>query len=155
MTAICEISMSVYAVLSMYGKINLMFARKMHLAMLIFWAFAGSQLSKLPQKNKDKKLSVTPLIWLGAVVITGIILNYAIGDSTDNSGFDTSGWQTSVQTTTQNSQETVQNTTNNKESHLAENNGLQTVNDSFILINVSSMEKISQQDIKSPLAYQS
>lgn len=218
MTAICGISMSVYAVPSMYGKINMMFARKMHLAMsywsfilmgihigfhvkamtakladkariifttvfaiissvglwlflkngianyiffkthfafldyeksksliilenlamLIFWAFAGSQLSKLLQKNKDKKFSVTPLIWLGAVVIIGIILNYAIGDSTDNSGFDTSGWQTSVQTTTQNAQETVQNTTNNKESHLAENNGLQTVNDSFILINGGS-----------------
>ncbi|MDE7104390.1 MAG: SUMF1/EgtB/PvdO family nonheme iron enzyme [Ruminococcus sp.] len=218
MTAICGMSMSIYAVPSMYGKINMMFARKMHLsmsywsfiligihigfhvkamtakladkaeiifttvfavissvglwlflkngivnyiffkthfaflnyeksksliilenlAMLIFWTFAGSQLSKLLQKNKDKKFSVKPLIWLGAVVITGIILNYAIGDSTDNSGFDTSGWQTSVQTTTQNAQETVQNTTNNKESHLTENNGLQTVNDSFILINGGS-----------------
>ncbi len=31
-------------------------------------------------------------------MIIGIILNYAIGDSTDNSGFDTFGWQTSVQT---------------------------------------------------------
>ena len=73
-----------------------------NLAMLIFWAFAGSQLSKLLQKNKDKKLSVKPLIWLGAVVITGIILNFALSGSTDDSGFDTSGWQTSVQTTTQN-----------------------------------------------------
>ncbi len=218
MTAICGMSMSVHSVPFMYGKINMIFARKMHLAMsywsfilmgihigfhikamtakladkakiifttvfavissvglwlflkndianyiffkthfafldyektksliilenlsmLIFWAFAGSQLSKLLQKNKDKKFSVIPLIWLGAVVITGIILNYAIGDSTDNLGFDTSGWQTSLQTTTQNVQETVQNTTNNKESHLTENNGQQTVNDSFILINGGS-----------------
>ncbi len=38
MTAICGISMSVYAVPSMYGKINMMFARKMHLAMS-YWSF--------------------------------------------------------------------------------------------------------------------
>lgn len=170
MTAICGISMSVHAVPSMYGKINMMFARKIHLAMsywsfifmgihigfhvkamtakladkakiifttvfavissvglwlflkngianyiffktyfafldyeksksliilenltmLIFWVFAGSQLSELLQKNKDKKFSVKPLIWLGAIVITGIILNFATGGSTDNFGFDTS-----------------------------------------------------------------
>lgn len=218
MTAICGMSMSAHAVPSMYGKINIIFARKMHLAMsywsfilmgihigfhvkamtakfadkakiifttvsavfssaglwiflkngianyiffkthfafldyeksksliilenlaiLIFWAFAGSQLSKILQKNKDKKFSVKPLIWLGAVVITGIILNFALSGSTDNSGFDTSGWQSSVQTTTQNVQETIPNTTNHKKSDLSENNGVQTVNDSFILINGGS-----------------
>ena len=218
MTAICGMSMSVHAVPSMYGKINMMFARKMHLAMsywlfilmgihigfhikamtakladkakiifttvfavissvglwiflkngivnyiffkthfafldyeksksliilenlamLIFWVFAGSQLSELLHKSKEKRISIKPLIWLGAVVITGIILNYAIGDSTDNAGFDTSGWQTSVQTTTQNVQETIPNTTNHKESDLSKNNGVQTVNDGFILINGGS-----------------
>lgn len=182
MTAICGMSMSVHAVPSMYGKINMMFARKMHLAMsywsfilmgihigfhikamtakladkakiiftaisavissmglwlflkngiinyiffkthfafldyeksksliilenlamLIFWVFACSQLSELLHKSKEKKISVKPLIWLGAVMITGIILNFVIGSNIDNSEFDTSGWQKAIQTTTQN-----------------------------------------------------
>lgn len=38
MTAICGISMSVHAVPYMYGTINMMFARKMHLAMS-YWSF--------------------------------------------------------------------------------------------------------------------
>lgn len=177
MTAICGISMSIYAVPSMYGKINLMLARKMHLAMsywsfiligihigfhikamtakladkmkiiftiisavissiglwiflkngipnyvffkthfafldyeksksfiiledlamLMFWVFAGSQLSELLQKSKEKKFFVKPLIWLGVAMITGIILNFAIGRSTDNLGVDTADGQTSVQ----------------------------------------------------------
>ncbi len=218
MTAICGMSMSIYAVPFMYGKIDLMFARKMHLAMsywsfilmgihigfhvktmtakladkakiiftiisavissiglwlflkngianyiffkthfalldyeksksliflenlamLVFWVFAGSQLSKLLQKSKDKKISVKPLIWLSAVIIIGIVPSFAIGSNKDSSELNTSDWQATLQTMPQDASE--QDTTNQTEVHSTENLKPQSLNDGFILINGGSFK---------------
>ena len=104
-----------------------------NLAMLLFWVFAGSQLSKFLQKNKEKKISVKPLVWLSAAIIIAIVPSLAISSNKDSSGLNTSDWQTSLQTTPQDVSE--QNKVNQTEVKLTENVDLQSVNDGFILIN--------------------
>lgn len=104
-----------------------------NLAMLVFWVFAGSQLSKLLQKNKEKKFSVKPLVWLSAAIIIAIVPSLAINSNKDSSGLNTSDWQTSLQTTPQDVSE--QDKVNQTEVQLTENVDLQSVNDGFILIN--------------------
>ena len=61
-----------------------------NLAILIFWVLAGNTLGELTQKNKDKKYSPKPLIWLICAVVIGAALNFALGDKSAASG---AAWQ--------------------------------------------------------------
>ncbi len=61
-----------------------------NLAMLMFWVLAGNTLGELTQKNKDKKYSPKPLIWLICAVVIGAALNFALGDKSAESG---AAWQ--------------------------------------------------------------
>ena len=74
-----------------------------NLAMLMFFVLAGYVLSEVTQKNKDKKYSVKPLVWLGTSILIGVVLNFALKESIADNSFDNSGWQvpqsTSAQTT--------------------------------------------------------
>ena len=47
-------------------------------AMLLFFVLIGYVLSEVTQKNKNKKYSLKPLIWLCIGIITGFILNSAL-----------------------------------------------------------------------------
>ena len=49
-----------------------------NLAMLMFFVLAGYVLSEVTQKNKDKKYSMKPIVWLAAAIIIGIALNFAL-----------------------------------------------------------------------------
>ena len=44
-----------------------------NLAMLLFFVLTGYVLSEVTQKDKEKKFSLKPLIWLACAVVTGII----------------------------------------------------------------------------------
>ena len=61
-----------------------------NLAMLMFWVLAGNTFGGLTQKNKDKKYSPKPLIWLICAVVIGAALNFALGDKGAESG---AAWQ--------------------------------------------------------------
>ena len=64
-----------------------------NLAMLLFFVLIGYVMSEVTQKNKDKKYCVKPLVWVGCAVAIGVVLNFAVTDSSSNSGINTSGWQ--------------------------------------------------------------
>ena len=44
-----------------------------NLAMLLFFVLTGYVMSEVTQKDKEKKFSLKPLIWLACAVVTGII----------------------------------------------------------------------------------
>ncbi|WP_294475125.1 hypothetical protein [uncultured Ruminococcus sp.] len=48
-----------------------------NLAMLMFFVLLGYALSEVTQKNKDKKYSPKPLIWLGCAAVTGAVIFFA------------------------------------------------------------------------------
>ena len=100
-----------------------------NLAMLIFFVLVGYVLSELTQKGKDKKYSPKPLIWLACAVVIGVVLNFVVSEGSTNSGFDTSGWQTTDNTypTTSKQATTASTETSTAEIPTA-------VNDGFILI---------------------
>ena len=72
-----------------------------NLAMLMFFVLAGYVLSEVTQKNKDKKYSVKPLVWLGAAILIGVVLNFALKESSADNSFDNSGRQAPQSTSAQ------------------------------------------------------
>ena len=105
-----------------------------NLAMLLFFVLAGYVLSEVTQKNKDKKYSPKPLIWLGCAIIIGIVLNLALKEKSSNNSFGDSGWQNSQNMTVQTE---VQSTANQTDPVTAAKNNSTVptaVNDGFILI---------------------
>lgn len=64
-----------------------------NLAMLMFFVLAGVVLSEVTQKNKDKKYSLKPLVWLCCAIIIGTVLNFALKERSDNNSFGNSNWQ--------------------------------------------------------------
>ncbi len=105
-----------------------------NLAMLMFFVLAGYVLSEVTQKNKDKKYSPKPLIWLGCAIIIGIVLNLALKEKSSNNSFGDSGWQNSQNMTVQTE---VQSTANQTDPVTAAKNNSTVptaVNDGFILI---------------------
>ncbi|WP_242871998.1 hypothetical protein [Ruminococcus sp. YE78] len=87
-----------------------------NIAMLLFFVLTGFELSEVTQKNKDKKYSVKPLVWLGCAIIIGIILNAVLNEKNAEKNFGGSSWQTSQSTSTQ-------TTTNQTEPSTAIQNG--------------------------------
>ncbi|MBR3666223.1 MAG: SUMF1/EgtB/PvdO family nonheme iron enzyme [Ruminococcus sp.] len=104
-----------------------------NLAMLLFFVLVGYVLSEITQKSKDKKYSPKPLIWLACAVVIGVVLNLAVSDSRASSGFDTSGWQTS-----NNTSQTTSKYTNTTASEASAAEIPAAVNDGFILISDGS-----------------
>ena len=105
-----------------------------NLAMLMFFVLAGYVLSEVTQKNKDKKYSPKPLIWLGCAIIICIVLNLALKEKSSNNSFGDSGWQNSQNMTVQTE---VQSTGNQTDPVTAAKNNSTVptaVNDGFILI---------------------
>jgi hypothetical protein len=70
-----------------------------NLAMLIFFVHTGFVLSEITQKDKDRKYSPKPLIWLCAAVIIGAVLTFALKDNSTDSGFSNASRQISQNTT--------------------------------------------------------
>ena len=64
-----------------------------NLAMLLFWVLVGTTIAELTQKNRNRRYSVVPLIWLAAAVAFGTALNIAFKDGSSDTG--ASGWQNS------------------------------------------------------------
>ncbi|WP_303826060.1 flavodoxin [Ruminococcus flavefaciens] len=101
-----------------------------NLAMLMFFVLAGYVVSEVTQKNKDKKYSAKPLVWLGCAIIIGAVTNYALKEKSADNSFGNSSWQNSQSTT-------VQTTSNQTESVTEAQNSTSvttTINDGFILI---------------------
>ena len=101
-----------------------------NLAMLMFFVLAGYVVSELTQKNKDKKYSAKPLVWLGCAIIIGAVTNYALKEKSADNSFGNSSWQNSQSTT-------VQTTSNQTESVTEAQNSTSVttaINDGFILI---------------------
>ncbi len=105
-----------------------------NLAMLMFFALAGYVLSEITQKDKDKKYSLKPLVWVSCAIIIGIVLNLTLNKDSSESSFGDSGWQTSQNTTVQTRVQTTADPT--EQVTTAENNTTvpTAVNDEFILI---------------------
>lgn len=72
-----------------------------NLAMLLFFTLAGYVLSEVTQKNKDKKYSGKPVVWLGCAIVIGIVLHLALKADSTESSFGDTGWQTAQNTTVQ------------------------------------------------------
>ena len=105
-----------------------------NLAMLMFFVLAGYVVSELTQKNKDKKYSAKPLVWLGCAIIIGAVTNYALKEKRADNSFGNSSWQNSQSTT-------VQTTSNQTESVKEAQNSTSVttaINDGFILIDGGS-----------------
>ena len=105
-----------------------------NLAMLMFFVLAGYVVSELTQKNKDKKYSAKPLVWLGCAIIIGAVTNYALKEKSADNSFGNSSWQNSQSTT-------VQTTSNQTESVTEAQNSTSVtiaINDGFILIDGGS-----------------
>ncbi len=64
-----------------------------NLAMLLFWLLVGTTIAELTQKNRNRRYSLMPLIWLTAAVAFGTALNIAFKDGSSDTG--ASGWQNS------------------------------------------------------------
>ncbi len=91
-----------------------------NLAMLMFFALAGYVLSEITQKDKDKKYSLKPLVWVSCAIIIGIVLNLTLNKDSSESSFGDSGWQTSQNTTVQTGVQTTADPT--EQVTTAENN---------------------------------
>ena len=70
-----------------------------NLAMLMFFVLVGYVLSEVTQRNKDKKYSVKPLVWVGCAIIIGIVLNLTLNKDSSQSSFGDTGWHNSPNTT--------------------------------------------------------
>lgn len=106
-----------------------------NLAMLLFFVLAGYVLSEVIQKNKDKKHSVKPLIWLGIAAAIGVSIYFAAGNNENGSGSGGSiSWQKNANA--------AQNTTAKNNSRAIPS----AINDGFILIKDGSFEMGSPED---------
>ena len=65
-----------------------------NLAMLLFFVLAGYVLSEVTQRGRDKKYSPKSLLWLVCAIVTGVVMFFALKEST-GSGSDSTGWQAS------------------------------------------------------------
>ena len=65
-----------------------------NLAMLLYFVLIGYVLSEITQKNRERKYSGKPLIWLGIAMIIGIVLNLILNKGNSESSLNHSGWQT-------------------------------------------------------------
>ena len=68
-----------------------------NLAMLMFFVHIGYTLSELTQRNKSRKYSPRPLIWLICAGLIGTVIFFAARGNSDNGSSDNSaaGWQSS------------------------------------------------------------
>ncbi|MBO6141449.1 MAG: DUF4405 domain-containing protein [Ruminococcus sp.] len=66
-----------------------------NLAMLLFFVLVGDTICELVQKNKDKKYSAKPLIWLLIAAAIGSVMFLALKDDNNSGGFGstTASWQ--------------------------------------------------------------
>ncbi len=72
-----------------------------NLAMLLFFVLVGYVLSEITQKNKDKKYSAKPLVWIGCAIIIGVVINFALKEKSADNSFGSSNWQNAKTTTAQ------------------------------------------------------
>ena len=103
-------------------------------AMLLFFVLIGYAVSEVTQKNRDKKYSPKPLVWLGIAVLIGIVLDIALKEKSTDNSFGNSSWQKPQGTT-------AQTTAGQTETVTAVQNGTADttdVNDGFILIESGS-----------------
>ena len=101
-----------------------------NLAMLMFFVLAGYVLSEVTQKNKDKKYSMKPIVWLAAAIIIGIVMNFAIKEKSADNSFDNSGWQAQQSTSAQTTAKQTEPAATTK----TDTSVLTAINDGFILI---------------------
>lgn len=101
-----------------------------NLAMLMFFVLAGYVLSEITQKNKDKKYSPKPLVWLGCAIIIGVVMNFALKEKSADNSFDNSSWQNPQSTTVQNTSKQTESVTASQDSTSITT----AINDGFILI---------------------
>lgn len=106
-----------------------------NLAMLMFFVLIGYVLSEVTQKNKDSKYSLKPLIWLGCAVIIGSVMFFALKEGSGVTDFDTSGWQT-----TNNTSQTSSKQTNTAISEASKAEIPTAINDGFTLIEGGSFD---------------
>ena len=69
-----------------------------NLAMLLFFVLIGYVLSEITQKNKEKRYSEKPAVWLAAAVIIGIVLHLALKVDSIESSFGNTGWHIAART---------------------------------------------------------
>lgn len=105
-----------------------------NLAMLLFFVLIGYVLSGVTQKNKDKKYSVKPLVWLSCAMIIGIALNIGWKEKSNQGRSDVSGWQTVQSTTAQTTAQQTEAVTASQDSSAV----LEEVDDNYIYIEVGS-----------------
>ncbi len=101
-----------------------------NLAMLLFFVLVGYVLSEVTQKNKDKKYSVKPLVWVGCAIIIGVVMNFALKEKSADNSFGSSNWQNAKTTT-------AQTTSNQTITAIYETSKAEiptAINDGFILI---------------------
>ena len=99
-------------------------------AMLLFFVLVGYVLSEVTQKNKDKKYSVKPLVWVGCAIIIGVVMNFALKEKSADNSFGSSNWQNAKTTT-------AQTTSNQTSTAIYETSKAEiptAINDGFILI---------------------
>ena len=68
-----------------------------NLAMLLFFVLAGYTVAELTQKNRDRKYSPKPLIWLVCAVVIGTAVFLITNKSAERTGFSSTARQNSSQ----------------------------------------------------------
>ena len=87
-----------------------------NLAMLMFFVLAGYVLSEITQKNKDKKYSPKPLVWLGCAIIIGVVMNFALKEKSADNSFDNSSRQNPQSTNVQKTSKQTESVTASQDS---------------------------------------
>ena len=106
-----------------------------NLAMLLFFVLIGYVLSEVTQRGSNKRYSPKPLIWLGCAVIIGSVMFFALKEGSGVTDFDTSGWQT-----TNNTSQTSSKQTSTAISEASKAEIPTAINDGFILIEGGSFD---------------
>ncbi len=98
-----------------------------NLAMLLFFVLVGYTLSELTQKGRG--FSAKPMIWLGCAIVIGVVMFFALRESSSGTGFSSEGWN--------NAPVAKRNTAQSAQNHSFEQSSTVSsgsVNDGFILV---------------------